>query len=114
VHFSFSGPVVLAKKIFKLLPLYKHMQKQFFVLGPQPTPMGHDSNKLPFVLYNKEERFHVDFSSSDVVILEKILKIFVLYKQMSKQSPLLWPHPTPPPGDNFKKLAFLPCQIAFM
>jgi hypothetical protein len=39
-------------------------------------------------------RFHVKFSFSEPVILEKILRIFSLYKHVKTVS-LLWPHPTP-------------------
>jgi hypothetical protein len=64
--------------------------------------------------------FHVNWSSSGSVVLEKkfvvvvvVVLIWSLYKHIQNQFPFLWPHPTPGNHD-FNKFDFKLCQKAFV
>jgi hypothetical protein len=81
IYVNWSSLVL--EKIFKICSLYKHNHvKRVFPIVAPPHPQGRDFNKLAFTIMS--ESFHVNFSFSGQVVLEKIFKIFSLFNHIYK------------------------------
>jgi hypothetical protein len=101
ISFSFPGPVVFEKKIFKDFSYINIYEIWFPLLRSKPEPQGPWFEQFKICMISG--RFHISFSFSALVVLEnKIFKDFsYIYIIWNKVSPNV--APPDPRGPWFKK-----------